>query len=387
MLTVNKINHNIFFKGRIIDAHTHVGYWDKPDGKPYELKDIFEITNKTKIDGDTVEKVIVSSLYCLKTDSNGKPLAGELEGNKAMLESIKNNKFAAPLAVCQPGIGSVKNIEELFEKNPNSFVGLKIHPKNLKLRADDEAYKAYLEFAEKNNLPCLFHSQCAIDYDKSVLKTAIEDMDPSDPRFIYSLAKKTSKVPVILGHMGAGGKPAHEKALEVLLESINTGDANLYADISWVGIQSDKNIIDTEMIIKAIKELKNTSKGDKTDRLLFGTDAPIAEFSEVDGLYTRFVREIKSAIKKNFGDEEGEKLIDKIFYQNSADLFKLDAQEVAEKSIKKGNKILKYFGVGSLVLLGLAGFTSQLVKKQSGKTVVTTQDTKPAELKYNPFKN
>lgn len=368
MLTTSKINHNISFNGRIIDAHTHIGCWDKPDGKPYELKDILEITNKTKVDGDTVEKVIVSSLDCLKLGPNNKPLASELEGNKAMLETLKNNKFAVPLAVCQPGFGSVKNIEELFKKNPNSFVGLKIHPKNLKLRADDNAYKAYLEFAEKNNLPCLFHSQCTIDYDKNILKTAIADMDPSDPRFIYASAKKTPNVPVILAHMGAGGKLAHEKALEVLLESINKGDANLYADISWVGVQSDKKIIDTEMVIEAIKKLKDTSKGDKTDRLLFGTDAPIAEFSKGDGLYTRFVKEIKFAIKSNFGDE-ADVLIDKIFYKNGADLFKLDAKEVAQKSSKKSNKVLKYLGLSVLLILGATGIISQGLKKKTPQPV------------------
>ena len=64
----------------------------------------------------------------------------------------------------------------------------------------------------------------------------------------------------------------------------------------------------------------NTSKGDKTDRLLFGTDAPIAEYSREDGLYARVVHDTKEAIRKNFG-EKSEELIEKIFYKNTDNLF------------------------------------------------------------------
>ena len=74
--------------------------------------------------------------------------------------------------------------------------------------------------------------------------------------------------------------------------------------------------------------MKNTSKGDKTDRLLFGTDAPIGRFggNGENGLkpyeaYQKVVTDVKNAIKNAFSQKEADELIEKIFYKNADNLF------------------------------------------------------------------
>ena len=94
----------------------------------------------------------------------------------------------------------------------------------MKLAANDAKYDDYMKVAEQNNLPCLFHCDAA-------------GCKYSSPEQIYELAKRHPKVPVILAHLGAG-EDSHSRAVKVLLDSINKGDATIYADISWVDCNS-----------------------------------------------------------------------------------------------------------------------------------------------------
>ena len=172
-----------------------------------------------------------------------------------------------------------------------------------------------MELAQKHNLPCLFHSEVATDADGNYIRNSV-----SDPELIYETARQFPTVPVILGHMGLGGDYANEVAINTLIDSIENGDAKLYADLAWV----DWDDPSKPHIIEAIKRLQNTSKGDKTDRLLFGTDAPLGVFGEKalfqKNAYDKNIKDIKQAIRENFG-EDANKIISRIFYRNSKKLF------------------------------------------------------------------
>ena len=119
--------------------------------------------------------------------------------------------------------------------------------------------------------------------------------------------------------MGLGGDKAHEVGINTLLKSIEKNDAKLYADLSWV----DWNNPEKPHIIEVIDKLLHSSKGDMTERLLFGTDAPLGVFGEKalkqQGAYEKNIINIKTAIKKNFG-EDANKIISRIFYRNSKKL-------------------------------------------------------------------
>lgn len=303
---------NLNFKGKIIDAHVHCGQWNYDK---FPCNDIIEFFSKKFNNGkDYVDRVIISNLDCIKNGKNNKPLKDEINGNLLLLKAaIKNKKFI-PFVVCQPGHGSAENIEILLKKYPDIIKGLKFHPACLDLAANDVRYIPYMKLAEKYNKPCLFHSEVLSDETGNILRNGV-----SDPDFIYETAKQFPDVPVILGHMGLGGDKAHKVGINTLLKSIENDDAKLYADLAWVDWDNPTK----PNIIYVIDKLLHTSKGDMTNRLLFGTDAPLGVFGEKalkqNGAYDANIRNIKNAIKNNFGDDAN-KLISRIFYRNSKKL-------------------------------------------------------------------
>ena len=318
LVSVNNNNPNINFKGKIIDAHVHCGQWNF-DRFPCE--DVVEFFSKKFNQGkDYVDRVIISNLDCIKTGKNNKPLKDEISGNMLLLDAaIKDKKFI-PFVVCQPGHGSAENIEVLLKKYPELIKGLKFHPACLNLAANDVRYVPYMQLAEKYNKPCLFHSEVLSDEAGNLLRNGV-----SDPDYIYETARQFPDVPVILGHMGLGGDKAHEVGINTLVKSIDNNDAKLYADLAWVDWDNPAK----PHIVDVIDKLQHSSKGDMTERLLFGTDAPLGVFGEKalkqQGAYDANIRNIKAAIRENFGDDAN-KLISRIFYRNSKKL--LDKQGV-----------------------------------------------------------
>ena len=326
MMNVTRIS-SISFMSKIVDSHAHIG---RHDGNNYNKNDLDVFVKSTLPNKDTVEKIIVSDLDVLHSSK------GEYEGNKAAAECFKNNNKFALLASCSPKDGDVKNIKKLFKENPDTFMGLKFHSDIQQLALSDKNYEPYMEFAAKNNLPCLFHSQVNTLPDGKV-NQAVRHI--ADPENIYSLAKKYPKTPVVMAHLGAGWKEAHDKAIDILIESIKKGDANLYADISWVDIDEKQ-----EHIVKAIKRLKGIGEKDwrfcdQSFRLMFGSDAPLARFKGNDALniYTDFIERIKSSIKNDKDlKSDANSIIDDLFYNNAKKLYLTNKK----KSDFSKNKIL-----------------------------------------------
>lgn len=318
LVSVNNNNPNINFKGKIIDAHVHCGQWNF-DRFPCE--DVVEFFSKKFNQGkDYVDRVIISNLDCIKTGKNNKPLKDEISGNLLLLDAAIKDKKIIPFVVCQPGHGSAENIEVLLKKYPELIKGLKFHPACLDIAANDVRYVPYMQLAEKYNKPCLFHSEVLSDEAGNLLRNGV-----SDPDYIYETARQFPDVPVILGHMGLGGDKAHEAGINTLVKSIDNNDAKLYADLAWVDWDNPAK----PHIVDVIDKLQHSSKGDMTERLLFGTDAPLGVFGEKalkqQGAYDANIRNIKAAIRENFGDDAN-KLISRIFYRNSKKL--LDKQGV-----------------------------------------------------------
>lgn len=338
---------NLVFTGKIIDAHAHTGVF--ADGlnntcDKFEARHFNQITSQLINGGeDTIEKIIVSNLNCinnvspqseakLKEKGLSKTFLNEIDGNREMLQIAKENPVLKPLAVCQPDKNAnADNIRTILKEG--EFFGLKFHPLHMQLAADDVKYDDYLKAAEENKLPCLFHCDAA-------------GCKYSSPEQIYTLAKRHPKVPVILAHLGAG-EDSHSRAVNVLLESINKGDALIYADISWV----DCNSVDKKIITDTLKKLQNTEKGDMTSLLLFGTDAPIGKFG-ADGIYDpnyygNNIKQIKTSIKNAFGNDS-EKITNKLFYENAQELF------FSKKAAETVNSAKKKFGAKQGIFIAAA---------------------------------
>ena len=306
--TYNKPN----FNGKIIDSHVHCGKWTNDLFSTNDVLDFF--SKKLNRGKDTVDRVIISNLDCIINGKNNSPYMDELSGNLKLLKKCLNNDKLLPFVVCQPGHGAAENIEILLKEYPNLIKGLKFHPACLDLPANDVKYIPYMKLAEKYNKPCLFHSEIITDSNHNFVRTGV-----SDPEYIYETARQFPNVPVILGHMGLGGPKAHEAGIETLINSINRGDAKLYADLAWVDWDNPAK----PHIVEVVDKLLHSSKGDKTERLLFGTDAPLGVFGEKalkqKNAYENNINNIKQAIRDNFGDDAN-KLISRIFYRNSKKL-------------------------------------------------------------------
>ena len=336
----------INFYGKIIDAHAHVGFHDNQALTKKDL-DVFvksELPNK-----DKVEKILVSDIDVLHGASK------EYNGNKKTLKLFEKDNRYALFASCNPSSGNVKEIKKLFIENPNKFVGLKFHPEIQKLELSNPKYSPYLAFAEKYKIPCLFHTQVKLD-GKGKLTKEIDRF--SDPELLYQTAKKYPKTPFVMAHMGAGWNEAHDKAINVLISSIQNGNANLYADISWVDIDAGNK----DHIVKAIKKLKGIGisdwkYGDQSFRLLFGTDAPLARFKpdenpEAIENYNKFVEEIKTAIRKDKDlAKDSEKIIENLFYNNAKKLYLDKPIKLPKPKSNKSTLITAFVAV-----LGILGY-------------------------------
>lgn len=390
-MQINKVSNINFTAG--YDIHTHTGHWwasspQKVNGsieissgnyaylKDYSSIDTLEIANKNLTNqNDKIEKMFVSNLDCMVRNhpdmgkssitSNGTPfLSDEIKGNLDLYNKYKSNPNYVLYATCQPSFGSPQNIEQVLKTAPDKFKGLKFHPKQLNLRADDTSYDAYLKLAEKYKLPCLFHSQVNLDYSNGFEKMVqdISKFDKSDPEFIYNLAKRHPTVPIIMAHTGAGGKLAHQKAIDTLLKSIDNNDARLYCDISWVDFENDLPVKTPTTIINLIKKLKDKNA---LDRVLFGTDTPLGCYggnSKItpEEAYKITIENLKNSIRENFSTES-ESIINKIFYENAHKLFFENSSPIRKTSNK--NKVLAII-LSGVITLGAVFGANGYIKKQ-----------------------
>ena len=357
-------NQNVSFMRKIIDSHAHIG---DLNGKTYTKSQLDVFVKTTLSNNDDVEKMYVSNLDVLTSKKS------ELEGNRELLDKLKNsNKYELFLA-CSPKDGNVNNIKNLVKENPDKFIGLKFHPTLQNLDLSDSRYIPYLEFAKKNKIPCLFHS--AVTLIDGKINPTVKDV--SDPESIYKLAKQYHQTPFVMAHLGAGWQESHDKAIEILIESVKNGDANLYADISWVdiGLEHSGNFDPNEHrskdhILKAIKRLKGIGEndwkyGDQSYRLMFGSDAPLDRFSDKNNRlkeYTTFIDDIKFAIKNDKDlASEADKIIDDLFYNNAKKLYNKKLKIATNKTNK-----YKYIAGGVAVVFILA-LLAKMVQNKNKK--------------------
>lgn len=377
----------VSFQASIIDSHVHRGMensmWNSKEFPTASLDEFIKTPLDISVAGqkqtDNVVKVLVSSIDGLAWSEEQKKRVfaqgknkyslkpeeiefskNEYDANLDMIKKFRQDNFYAVMAVCQPSKtdGSADTIRKLVKENPNTISGLKFHPQDLILNANSNLYDDYLNFADEMKLPCLFHSQVNIDYNH---RTESPNLNWADPEYIYELAKRHPDVPVIMGHMGAGGDLAHKKAIRVLEQSIANNDAKLYVDISWVDFSNDLPAENPQNILDVIEKMK---KAGKLDRILFGTDAPLGCYGESETIkrtgltpkqaYELTVSRLKSAIKNRF-KEEADMITEKIFYENSNNLF-------FSKRVKTENEIVKHSGKSKIaVAAGTAAGISAIV--------------------------
>lgn len=163
-------------------------------------------------------------------------LGDELSNGLAVESIAMARPEVVPLLWVHPSISEDTSTAELFLRD-HAFAGLKFHPSNEMLAADDPRMDPYLELAARYDLPVVIH-------------TASDD--PSLPSRVGRLAARHPEVSVVLYHSGLGMD--HLEAVDVL----HSCD-NCTLELSWVSWPDAQAILSTE----------------DTSRLLFGTDIAV----------------------------------------------------------------------------------------------------------------
>lgn len=322
-----KIQSSVSFGRRMFDIQAHVGkMYDGVHGNK-----LFEFTSQSLLDKGP-EKFLVSSLTGLSPIGSDL-FQSEVDNAKEMAKLKGNDKVKLyPLVSCQPGIASdTTAISEALEKG--NFYGMKFHPTNTNkpIRDNFEIYAKYLKLAQEKGLPCVFHS--ASD-------------GKSNPMDIIRLAETQPKLPVVLYHIDLAAQPEQmSKTIEAVSQSVKSGKSNLFVDISWLTNLWDNAETNKNVLKQALEKLGPS-------RILFGSDAPIAEMGDKQK-YTQFVSFIEQTATEFYHGTDAEKPLNKIFYDNAEELFIQKTWfEKLEHHTQKTSKGM--YALGATLIIGTA---------------------------------
>lgn len=328
------------------------------------------------VESNNVKKILVSSLSGLNPEGSDF-FQSELNAAKD-IQAIKGNDNVKiyPLISCQPGIAKDTSvIEKLL--NESKFYGMKFHPTNTNKSIKDnlDIYSKYFDIAEKNGLPCVFHSTTD---------------GKSDPLEIIKLSEKYPKHPVVLYHIDLMASPEQmSRTIDNISDSVKNGKSNLYVDISWLTGLFDNAEQNKNTIKQALEKIG-------PDRILFGSDAPIAEMGDKEK-YGKFADFVEDTVKEFYKDkpDDAEKALNKIFYDNAEELFinkkwfnKPVNETVADKlqksafSGKKGLWIAA--GIAAVGILALVAKSFSQTNKQEKLNIKPKNiDNHPSQVKKN----
>ncbi|MDH5159772.1 amidohydrolase family protein [Heyndrickxia oleronia] len=275
---------------KIIDAHIHFS----------NIRSFHETANqqshvdysKSGIVKEFTEAGVVLGIGMGLTETTGigfpDPEAMTPMGLDLDTELPKNIVYCAGINPYSLNNQSIIFLEKELQK-PN-VVGLKIYLGYYPFYAYDEVYHPVYELAEKYDVPVVFHTGDTYS-ERGLLKY-------SHPLTLDEVAVRYRNIRFIMAHFG---DPWVLTGAEVVYKN-----SNMYADLSGL-------IVGTE------KELKSYSKGrfldhlrhalvycDHYDRLLFGTDWPLAPVKP----YIEFV---KNLIPERYHED--------VFYNNALKVF------------------------------------------------------------------
>lgn len=166
----------------ITDTHTH---YNLGEYSTTYLKFIpFEETLR-KVKSIGITSMVMSSNDCL--------LGNMTEGNRKAFDAAEAHPdFIKAQMVFDPRKGDKALYElEEYEKHP-LFAGVKIHPRENAVRADDERYYPLYEYAEKRRIAVTSHT-----WDGEANNT------PAD---YFAIMEKFPRLAMIMGHMGGTRK-------------------------------------------------------------------------------------------------------------------------------------------------------------------------------------
>ena len=228
--------YNIFGWIMIIDTHVHFG---SAAGFNLSQKDVLTAMENYKID-----KAIVSNIAAVEFDQNQRLLPEKFQTSlltsaKDTIDFAKDNpgKIFAAIWIKPHLEQPDAELEYLLKIHPQYVKALKVHPFYSNTAFDGPEVEAYIQLAERLELPVITHT--AGDDNSSCIR-------------VYNAAKKYPSVRFVMAHLGLESN--HQEAIELC-----TKLPNLYADTAWVSM---------EALIRFVKIAGS-------EKIMFGSDMPI----------------------------------------------------------------------------------------------------------------
>src|SRR2546426_9623268 len=203
----------------------------------------------------------------------------------------RSDGMLAPVITVEPTAKEVKAAVKLTEENRRMVKAFKVRLGYVNASAESPVFDRLYDYAESERLPVLFHT------GDTAFSTG--DLALSHPLTLDGLANKREELVIILCHFG---NPWFEDVAELIYKH-----PNVYADISGLttgGAYAEKY---AEWLAKKISEAVYFAAG--AEKIIFGTDYPVAKHSET------------FALVKRLGVDEGDK--EKILWRNAERVFGL----------------------------------------------------------------
>jgi predicted TIM-barrel fold metal-dependent hydrolase len=252
---------------KIIDCHIHCSE-SKEDalvsyaianGLKYNLAELFEAMDQSDVE---------HGLLLSPPMKNGKPL-----DNKKIVNMCKKSKDRLfPIITVEPSRKQVERSIEVAKTQKSYVKGFKILLGYFPLYPYDKIYKKIYDYAERENLPVMFHT--------GDTATSAGSLEHAKPLAIDILANERPDLKIVICHFG---NPWLQDTGEIMYKH-----SNVYSDISGLFVTGAKYSRDyMKYLIKAVSDVIYFVG--RADKVLFGTDYPIERYTDA----INFARSLK----------------------------------------------------------------------------------------------
>ena len=274
----------------MIDVHVHCSElpedglfrYARFNGLKYTLEELISLMRS-----NDVEKGLLLSPPTKK----GAPVSNE----QILLLCRKSKGLLSPILTVEPTPSKVESAISLAEKNRARLKGFKIRLGYVKIFPYDSVFTKLYNYAEKQDLPVLFHTGDTATSDGSLAHAHPLTLDP--------LASMRPKLKIIICHFG---NPWISDVGELLYKH-----QNVHADVSGLVAGNGGKYSERYMDSLASKISDAIYFAGGSDKICFGTDYPVENYS--DGI----------ALVNRLQIDEDDK--EKIFYLNAKRLFFSDS--------------------------------------------------------------
>lgn len=252
---------------KIIDCHIHCSEnkedvlidYAKANGLEYNMTELVTMMDQNQV---------MCGLLLSPPLKNGRPFPNsDIVG---MCKKSKDRLF--PIITVEPSRKHVEESLELAKANKGYAKGFKILLGYFPLYPYDEVYSKIYDYAEKEDLPVMFHT--------GDTATSTGSLEHARPLALDVVANNRPNLKIVICHFG---NPWFQETAEIIYKH-----PKVYADISGlftVGARYTRNYVNylSRVLSEAIYFVG------KADKIIFGTDYPIERYPDA----INFVRNLK----------------------------------------------------------------------------------------------